>query len=187
MVAQNSRAEEVSLRDVLRRSTQSVHDRLDATIGSLALDPVRYAGFLSVQYAARAPIERWVAANLAGPLAPPPVAALIARDLGELGAERPLEQEFAFPAGGDPIGLAWALGGSALGNRAILARRRRAGLSGADSFLAETDTPAFFRSILPLLDEVASPARAKAAVAAADAVFATFMAAAANIELKAAA
>lgn len=173
--------EAAGLRKLLRQGTKSLHDRLDALLADAAVgDDAAYAAFLTAQHAARDPIERWAAAQMEPALCPPPSAPLIAADLAELGAPVPPPASFAFPAGGDPLGLAWALGGSSLGNRALLARRRRAGRAGATRFLDDAALPAFFRRILPLLAEPVSQSRADAARAAAEAVFACFLAAAAR-------
>lgn len=175
MVAANSRMEKVSLRQVLKTRTQSLHERLDASVGASASDPRDYGVFLGIQYAARKPIERWVAANLPQADRPPQSSDLIAGDLAALGLQLPAEEQFTMPASADWRGLAWTIGGSSLGNRAMLLQRRRAGLTGADSFLSDGETAAYFRALLPQLAQPADPADADAAVAAAEAVFETFL------------
>lgn len=188
MVAGTPRAKDPSLRQVLKTRTRDLHERLDASVGSAALgDADNYAAFLAVQYSARAPIEQWAATDLGTDLRPPATSALIADDLAALGCPRPPEQAFTFPAGADPRGLAWALGGSSLGNKAMLVERRRAGHTGADRFLSDPSTAAFFRRLLPHLEQPVSADEADAAVAAAEAVFLTFLAAASHASLKAAA
>lgn len=149
--------------------------------------PEDYSAFLNVQYAARAPIERWATAHLPPDVCPPMSATLIAQDLAEMGALLPREVDFAFPERGDPLGLAWAMGGSSLGNKALLARRRRAGLAGADRFLGDSATATYFRRLLPRFEVPVSPAEEDAAVAAATAVFTTFLSAVGFAGLRAAA
>lgn len=188
MVAGNSGADGISLRQALRERTRALHDRLDAAISPAAMrDDDAYAAFLAVQFAARAPIERWAKEHVASELTPPATAQLIAADLATLSAGFPLEAHFSFPAGADPRGLAWALGGSALGNKAMLVRRRRAGRDNADQFLSDKRTGDFFRGLMPTFAQPVTDAEADAAVAAAEAVFRTFLAAADDASLKAAA
>lgn len=178
MVAGNLRMELGSLRQVLTERTETLHHALDSVLGEAALDEMGYADFLARQYAARSPIERWAEANLDGDILPPATSPLIAADLTELGGQLPTEEAFAFPAHGDPLGLAWALGGSALGNKSLLAQRRRSGLSGPQRFLGDSATAAYFGRILPKLSQATDERGADAAVAAAEAVFRTFLAAA---------
>lgn len=187
MVAGLSNADPGSLRHVLKQRTRRLHDELDGALGHAATDSRAYATFLQVQYAARAPIERWARLNLPEDVKPPATAPLIAADLAHLESALPSEAAFAFPAGGDPLGLAWALGGSSMGNRAMLVRCRKAGLAAADRFLSDPATARYFRALLPRLAEAASPGQANAAVAAAEAVFHTFLAAVGATDLEAAA
>lgn len=188
MSAGISRAQSVTLRQVLKERTRVLHDQLDAAIGQSALaSDAGYAGFLQTQYAARAPIERWARASLDPRLLPPATAALIAEDLQSLGNSLPDEESFAFPRRADPRGLAWALGGSALGNKAMLTQRRRGGRTGSDLFLSDTATADFFRHLLPMLHITVADEEADAAVAGAEAVFRTFLAASSRRSMRAAA
>lgn len=176
------------LRAVLKRETRDLHDRLDASFASATLAGERdYTEFLSVQSAARTGIEAWVASQPPGTVALPPVAGLIAADLRALRAPVPPAQPFAFPNDADPIGVAWALGGSALGNKAMLARRRRAGASHAESFLSDPRTAVYFRALLPRLELMVAAHEAAAAVKGARAVFETFLSAMRRNALQAAA
>lgn len=186
MVAHTSGAF-ATLRDALKARTRPLHDALDAAIGGAVLDSGGHAAFLTVQLAARAPIERWAAAHMPCALKPPPMAALIVADLAELGAPRPEDECFAVPPDVDHLGVAWALGGSALGNKAILVQRRRAGCTTANRFLGDGATAQYFRRILPLLGDITGPRDTDAAVGAAEAVFRTFLAAASRVRIKAAA
>lgn len=187
MAAGQSRAASDSLRHVLKARTQDLHDELDVSLSGAVLDPRGYIHFLAVQYAVRAPIERWALANMATDIAPPAVAHLIAADLFELGAGLPRESEFDFPPGADPIGVAWTLGGSSLGNRFLFARRRKAGLDTACRFLSDSSGEAYFRKLLPRLAVPVSSRVADAAIAGAGAVFHAFLAAVRDRREKAAA
>lgn len=187
MVAGRNFANANSLRSELKRRTRPLHDELDGALGEAPLDQESYALFLAAQYAARAPIERWAAANLDDSLRPPPTASLIAADLAELHAPLPAEADFALPHGADPVGLGWALGGSSMGNRAMLMQRRKAGFATAERFLADPATAAFFRALLPRLSAPVAPDDADAAVLAAQAVFETFLTATRALLQKAAA
>ncbi len=178
----------LTLRAALKERTRDLHDRLDRTVGGFATEETGpYGAFLAVQYAARASIERWALAELREDVRPPELAALIATDLAELSVPCPAMQTFVLPAGADWRGVAWALGGSALGNKALLAARRRAGLTGAARFLSDPRTAVYFRRMLPMFEEPATPAIEEGAVAAAAAVFGTFLGAAARFAGEAAA
>lgn len=178
MVADNPPQEPNSLRLILKERTASLHDTLDLALGEAALDEIGYVEFLSRQYAARAPIERWAQANMDSAVTPPATSPLIAADLAELGSALPAEESFSFPADGNPLGLAWALGGSALGNKALLVQRRKSGLDGPQRFLGDKATAIYFGRVLPALSQPVESRVADAAVAAAEAVFGTFLAAA---------
>lgn len=187
MVAGLMRAEPSgSLRTVLKQRTRPLHDKLDAMLGHAPLDSCGYVAFLGVQYASRAPIEAW-AAVMAPEIRPPASAPLIAQDLASLGVPLPCEARFVWPAGADPLGVAWALAGSSLGNRALLHQRRKAGLEGPDRFLTDPAPVLYFQALLPRLAEAVPAARADAAARGAEAVFRTFLEAARAAELKAAA
>lgn len=188
MVAGLSRAaSRSSLRHVLKQRTRRLHDELDGLLGHAPLDPIGYAHFLRVQHAARSPIESWASDGMPRDLRPPASAPLIAADLAALGAPLPAGVGFALPAGADPIGVAWALAGSSLGNRAMLLQRRKAGLTAPERFLGDPAPAQYFRELLPRLAAVAPAPIADGAVLAAEAVFETFLAAARAVERKAAA
>lgn len=135
--------------------------------------PADYAIFLRLQLAARAPIEAW-AARYCGDVAlrPPESAPLLRADLARLGdvVEVP-DSGFAFPEGGDMLGLAWAVAGSHLGNRMLL---KRVPDHLPTSFLADPRLPVFWKQLRPRLDVAAENAPAAGALAAANAVFACF-------------
>lgn len=166
-----------SLRFALRAATRDVHDRLDAAMATWPLEPRRsYARFLALQYAAREPLERGLAARApAGLLPPPPVTALIAADLAELGEPCPAAATAIVPEDGDAaLGMAWVLAGSSLGNRFIARQRRGAGLDEAMLFLTDNRLSAYFKDLLPALARPASTARRDGAVAGAAIAFASF-------------
>lgn len=177
MVAAALHADTASLRNILKERTHHLHESLDSGLRSDVSDNQGYASFLTIQYSARAPIERWSRSRMPAQLCPPPTASLIALDLATLGVVPPTEETFVVPEGADMRGLAWALGGSSLGNKAMLLARRRAGCDGPDHFLADTATATFFRGILPMLSDTPSAAEAECAIVAAEAVFHTFLSA----------
>ncbi|MCH2487807.1 MAG: biliverdin-producing heme oxygenase [Erythrobacter sp.] len=165
------------MRNALRRETADMHDTLDRALGDEAMaSPREYARFLATQYRARKPIEDWVAGNMSREAGPPAQTPLIAADLAALGQSAPTHiAHFAMPEAADPVGLQWALAGSSLGNRAMLAQRRKQGLDGPVNFLSDAAMPAFFKELRPALEIVSDPARVGHAVAAAEAVFACFL------------
>lgn len=181
MVATTKTEGLLPLRAILKDRTAPLHAELDGRLACLGVGPpADYASFLAVQYAARAPIERWATSHCPIELRPPAVSSLIAADLSEMGGALPTECSFAMPPDGDVLGLAWALGGSALGNRAMLAERRcargREFDQRAERFLSDRSMAQFFVSLLPRLELPSGTA--EGAVVAAEAVFGTFLAAA---------
>jgi heme oxygenase len=182
----------LTLRHDLKSSTADLHSRLDARLGALDLaDRADYARFLRIQLAARGPIERWCGAHLPAALLPPAQSALTAADLAALGViGGAAAMPFAAPpmCAGTALGVAWALGGSSLGNRAMLAHlRRTASGDWPTAFLADPAMPAFWSALRPHLERSANAEETRAAVAGAEAVFAQFLAAADRAPLRAAA
>ena len=166
-----------NLRSQLRTITKSAHDALDATLGTLNLaDRDEYCQFLHIQYAARVPVEQWCAAHMPGQLMPPRQSGLIAQDLFSLGSSMDVQFPAFVPAADiEPLGIAWALGGSSMGNRTMLARmRRHSGEDWPAAFLAGDAMPAFWGAIKPLLDQPVSDATTQRAARGAIAVFACF-------------
>ena len=165
------------LRQILRRSTEPAHRALDRSLGSLDLtDLPSYAKFLRVQLAARRPIEAWLSRHSPHFLLPPPQCHLIALDLAELGADQPplTDDAFEAPVRG-AIGVAWAMGGSSLGNRMMLGRIRRSSSIVPAAFLADAAMPEFFTRLRIDIDRPAADhGLASDAVEAASAVFALF-------------
>lgn len=139
-------------------------------------DPAEYGAFLSIQHAARTPVERWLADNADELMMPPRMTSLLEADLTDLGLHVPAPQPLTMPADANPLGVAWVLGGSSLGNRAMLAERQRRDLGGPERFLSDRTMAKFFSALLPDLEKAS--ADAEGSVAAANAVFETFLAAA---------
>lgn len=167
----------LTLRQALRDATAAQHDRLDARVTAMDLtDAGDYRAFLSMQLMARAPIEAWLAAHV--PDSPPPLAALIARDLKAMGAPLPAAPSFALPDHADPIGACWAIAGSSMGNRAMLHHLTKDGKGGdvPTQFLADAAMTEYWRRLKPRLEAPAGDVAD--AVIAAEAVFAAFLAAA---------
>lgn len=166
----------MTIRQYLRSATRASHDRLDASIEVSAFgDRAVYGRFLAEQYRARVPIERWALQHCPSDITPPPTAGLLRSDLADLGMSPPASDlPFTLPAGAEPIGLAWAIAGSHLGNRAILAH-----LPDAEAmptrFLESSEMTSFWRTLRPRLDQVYPQAFMKQAALAADAVFTTFI------------
>ena len=165
------------LRSVLKRETREEHQRLDDTVGSLALgNAADYARFLAIQYEARRPIEQWFAARIEDADIPPPQCDLLAADLHELGHAFPEpSDDFTCDAAAYP-GIAWVLAGSSMGNRLIRKQRSRSGLDGPDRFLSSPQMPLYFQHLLSKLKEYDAPEVGRAAVAGAKIVFARFQA-----------
>ncbi|MBY6127805.1 biliverdin-producing heme oxygenase [Qipengyuania aquimaris] len=147
------------MRKELREATDAAHRRLDAAAGSLPLTCDHdYSIFLKAQYSARAAMERAFAHTPPADIqAPPAQTPHLARDIASLGRVLPVSAEaprFDNPL--EALGAAWVIAGSSLGNRTLLARRRKAGLSGADTFLSDPSMPDYFRSLLAVI-EAADP------------------------------
>lgn len=173
-----------NLRLHLRKATAQAHDRLDAGMRSAAGwdDLSQYSRFLSLQYAARQSVEEWLGEHAEPGLLPPPQTQLIERDLAALDAPIPDAATFAFPdtRRAAVLGIAWALAGSSLGNRAILKdMRRAAGGAGTwpENFLADPAMPAFWAELRRQIERPADAQEAEAAQRAAAALFEHFTAA----------
>lgn len=166
-----------SLRAHLRTATSGAHAQLDD-----AFDPARfgdrasYAGFLQFQLAARRPIEAWLADHCPALIRPPQTIALIERDLQALDVIPSLKTvDCALGDTSDPLGVAWVLAGSSMGNRAMLAVMAKSGVSSMPTaFLSDLDMPRFWQELRPLLERHASVSEAAPAIASANAAFAMF-------------
>ncbi len=167
--------ESESLRDCLRKGTVEAHDRLDQAVSALDLaKPPAMAAFLRFQYTARAPIEEWLAKH-APDLALPAMAPLIAGDLAALRHPLPTTAPFHFPTAAGALGIAWALAGSHLGNRAMLARLRKSDVEDIPvDFLADETMREAWKTLLPQLEAPAIRLEGAQAVTAATAVFRHF-------------
>lgn len=177
------------LRQYLREHTAAAHDRLDQGMARFDLaEPRDYAAFLSIQLAARAPIEAWCAAHAPPGLTPPEQAPAIRADLAQLGIRNvvdaaPLTTDFV-----EPLGVAWALGGSLLGNRAMVAHlRKRVPDTWPVRFLSDDAMTVFWKALRPRLEGPADAETARGAAISAQAVFARFEAALAAHEKREAA
>lgn len=161
----------------LRQATEATHNRIDALAGSLPLtSDGTYALFLAAQYSARHAIEvAFGQVSPAGIAAPPPQCALLAEDLRSLGF-KPLckAAPLQFDDANEALGAAWVVSGSSMGNRAILARRHKLGLSGPERFLSDPGMPAYFRQLVPLLETTASASRLTSAISGAEKTFGLF-------------
>ncbi|MXP08841.1 biliverdin-producing heme oxygenase [Pseudoblastomonas halimionae] len=171
----NLNEDDASLRKILRSETRDAHDRLDTAVTSLDLaDPDSYRDFLTFQYAARLPVEQWLASQAEAPTLPP-TTPLIAQDLAALGAPLPLTRMFGRSLDNGAIGVAWALAGSHLGNRAILhGLKNDSAFAGPTAFLADERMRDAWRDLLPHLEAPPHEAYAERAVYAASKVFVHF-------------
>lgn len=172
------------LRQHLRSATMAAHDLLDHTMQAASgwRNRADYARFLSLQHAARAPVEAWLAAHAPADLRPPQQTGLIARDLASLGLALPAAAaDFAMGnnCDGEALGAAWVLAGSALGNKAILKQMQRAsaqdGRAWPDAFLKDEAMLIFWHGLRKRLEQPATTAQRRAATEAAQAVFAHFL------------
>lgn len=173
-------------RFALRDATQDMHAVLDARMSALDLSiQSDYAAFLAIQYGARVDLEACVSAKM-GDDAPPSMLPLLADDLAVLNRALPGPgPEFAQPAQADPLGIAYVLAGSHLGNRMMLRdldRRAAAGLP--RSFLADERMAAYWHALRPRLEAIDNTAPA---VAGARAAFLHFAAVADTILVRIAA
>lgn len=179
-----------TIRQALREATASAHAQLDTSTANRDLaDPREYAEFLQLQFVSRVCIEAWVEECAPPALQCPSQTALIAADLVELGRPQPEipHKTFSAPAAG-ALGVAWALGGSSLGNRAMLAGLRKREALLPVRFLADEAMPAFFSRLRRTIEQPgAGYADLPAAITAAHAVFARFIEADTALALKQAA
>lgn len=181
-----------SLRAHLRAATVAAHDLLDHAMQDASGWQTRadYARFLALQYAARAPLEAWLAANAPADLVPPAQTPLLERDLAALNAPLPASSppfdplqtpsspapEAVFHVKHAALGAAWVLAGSALGNRAIAKQVARTG-GGAwpVAFLGDDAMMGFWQSLRTRIEQPAARGEAEGAAQAAEAVFAHFL------------
>lgn len=171
------------LRAHLRAATMAAHELLDTATRAAHGWHTRadYARFLTMQHAARAPVEAWLAAHAPVELQPPAQTPLIAEDLARLDMALPAASPL-FTLGragaGHVLGVAWVLAGSALGNHAIARQVARIG-GGAwpTRFLGDATMMRFWQGLRPRIERPAKAAEAAGASTAAAAVFRHFLAA----------
>ena len=180
-------ADIANLRASLRGATAHAHDLLDQTMRAASGWTSRsdYRRFLSLQHAARMPVEQWIALNAPPAFCPPPQCHLIERDLRALGwspEDNASEFSLTCRSEGDStaLGVAWVLAGSSLGNRAILKEVKRVAADSATeewpcSFLGDDAMPAFWKQLRPHIEQSASHNKLEAASRAANAVFDHFL------------
>lgn len=182
----NGTGSTADLRAHLRSATMAAHDLLDAATQAATGWQTRtdYARFLTMQHAARAPVEAWLAAHAPADLRPPPQTPLIAADLTKVGEAMPAPSPL-FTLGrtsaGHALGVAWVLAGSALGNRAIARQVARiGGGSWPSEFLDDGAMLEFWHGLRARIERPAHADEAAGASDAAAAVFAHFLAATAD-------
>ncbi|AWW73624.1 hypothetical protein CD351_04180 [Erythrobacter sp. KY5] len=176
------------MRAALRSETARLHDQLDMTMHEVAGWTSRedYARFLSLQYAARRPVEAWLDQNAPTDSLPPAQTPRIAQDLAALGHDLPSPAtSFTMASAADDdslasaaLGAAWVLAGSSLGNRAILAEMRKGSGDAATwphAFLGDDAMLTFWKSLRRRIERPADPAEVQAASAAAQSVFDHFL------------
>jgi len=142
------------LRQRLRAATATLHDRLDDAMGKMPVgNDTAFARFLTIQYASRTFLDGAFAVQKPAKIGiPPSQIDLLVRDLATLGSEPPqIDGCASLVSPAAALGAAWVLSGSSLGNRAMLAQRRKVGLDHADTFLSDPRMPAYFRTLVPLL------------------------------------
>ncbi|UAB78798.1 biliverdin-producing heme oxygenase [Erythrobacter sp. SCSIO 43205] len=173
-----------TLRLHLRGATAALHDRLDTAMRPPEDWRARgeYVRFLTTQYEARVPIEKWLFENAPEELTPPEQSPLLAHDIAALGAQLPARRvEFALKDKGDAsmLGAAWVLAGSSLGNRAMLHDMRRV-LPDQNqwpaAFLSSTAMTEFWQGLRPALEAPASVHDEELAEQAARQIFDHFLA-----------
>ena len=174
-----------TLRQYLREATASAHDTLDHAMRDEAGwdEEADYARFLSLQMAARIPVEAWLDAHAPTDLRPPRQSDLIANDLAQMGIEPPAATaQFALDdaqAETACLGAAWVLAGSSLGNRSILAQLKKRGGAAAQwpaSFLGDDAMLDFWKDLRSQIECDAPAADQAAAGRGAQAVFNHFIA-----------
>ncbi len=135
-----------------------------------------YGRFLAAQYAARHEVERALCCQPpAGLGAPPSQTDVLASDLRDLDIV-PVSYKGTF-ALEDPfaaLGAAWVLAGSSLGNRSMLAQRRKAGRQGPVRFLSDKSLARYFGSLLGILDRPYSDEQGEQVISGALSTFAVF-------------
>lgn len=135
-----------------------------------------YARFLAAQYAARSVVERALAAqHPVGLGAPPSQTDLLASDLADLEMTPVASSDkLSLETPEAALGAAWVLAGSSLGNRAMLAQRRKAGAQGPERFLSDHAMARYFGDLLKAMEGERSDSAIQQATRGALATFAIF-------------
>ena len=133
------------LRTTLKDATRGLHDALDLRMGPLSMER-DLRDFLTLQYRARLPLEAWLEAAMDAP--PPAQTPLLVEAMHASNTPVP-RCDFERWDGDrrECLGIAWLLAGSSLGNRSILAHRRKAGLSGGEAFLGNAGMVAYWNTL----------------------------------------
>lgn len=146
-------------------------------VGEMSVSNGRgYAAFLSAQYCARktvgSALDRQPPEGLS---APPEQIELLLGDLHDLGVKPSSTRgSFRLNSPAEALGAAWVVAGSALGNRTILGRRRKAGLHDAERFLSDTRLATYFSELLGVLHAERDHAKVSQAIEGALRAFAVF-------------
>ncbi len=172
-----------NLRASLRGATAHAHDLLDQSMRTASgWDSLEdYAQFLTLQHAARAPVEEWLVHHASQDLLPPAQCPAIERDLAALSRLPPLHTSAFSPIGvsgteGQVLGVAWVLAGSSLGNRSILKEVVRTGHGKWPiAFLGDGSMLTYWQTLRRRIERPAEAEEAGAASAAAAAVFDHFV------------
>ena len=113
-----------------------------------------YIAFLKAQGEVRSALDE--AFEYHAPLgiaAPPSQTALINADLQDLGeAGLSAKPIIRFANAYESLGAAWVVAGSSMGNRTMLARRRKSGYDTANAFFADASMPAYFTHVVKILN-----------------------------------
>ena len=178
------------MREELRQATGEIHARLDKTVGHMIVSSEQeYGSFLLAQFAAHRAVERALAMQAPlGIAAPPSQTPTLLQDLADLAIDPPrLLIELTLDSASAALGAAWVLAGSSLGNKAMMAQRRKAGATGPSRFLSDVGLARYFGGLLHVLDRSYSESDTAEAVAGALATFTLFEKAFAAVRLKKAA
>lgn len=106
--------------------------------------------FLLFQLAARTPLEDWLCDHSETP--PPRMVPVLADAIDSAAVSAKARQTVWTGHPNEALGLAWLLTGSSLGNRAILAARRKAGLTGGEPFLADPSMSEYWQALRATLN-----------------------------------
>lgn len=140
-----------TLRGYLRDNTAPQHERLDRRMSGFDLTTrAGYARFLLVQYQARVGIEDWCALHCPPALRAPSGLPRLRADLADLGRRLPSHSPI-FSSEGDPLGVAYVLAGSTLGNTMIARQVRENSSDLPLRFLDDPAAIAHWKLLQPLL------------------------------------